>query len=1391
MKLQSLLVSAAVLTSLTENVNAWSPNNSYVPANVTCDDDINLVREASGLSDNETEWLKKRDAYTKEALHSFLNRATSNFSDTSLLSTLFSSNSSNVPKIGIACSGGGYRAMLSGAGMLAAMDNRTDGANEHGLGGLLQGATYLAGLSGGNWLTSTLAWNNWTSVQAIVDNTTESNSIWDISHSILTPGGINIFKTGSRWDDISDDVQDKKDAGFNISLADVWGRALAYNFWPSLHRGGVGYTWSTLREADVFKNGEMPFPITVADGRYPGTTVINLNATLFEFNPFEMGSWDPTLNAFTDVKYLGTNVTNGKPVNKGQCIAGFDNTGFITATSSTLFNQFLLRLNSTDLPSFIANLATDCLEDLSDNSDDIAIYAPNPFKEANFLQKNATSSIIESEYLFLVDGGEDNQNIPLVPLLQKERELDVIFALDNSADTDDYWPDGASLVNTYQRQFGSQGLNLSFPYVPDVNTFVNLGLNKKPTFFGCDARNLTDLEYIPPLIVYIPNSRHSFNGNQSTFKMSYSDSERLGMIKNGFEAATMGNFTDDSDFLGCVGCAIIRRKQQNLNATLPSECSQCFTNYCWNGTIDSRSVSGVGNDDYSSSASLSASAAAASASAYASASASASGSSTHKKNAGNALVNYSNLNTNTFIGVLSVISAVFVCLQILSRVRSELKFTRAGKVTLLTQMQLRNILQASSLISGLSLAADSSSTTGDGYAPSIIPCPSDDTSLVRNASGLSTAETDWLKKRDAYTKEALHSFLSRATSNFSDTSLLSTLFSSNSSNVPKIGIACSGGGYRAMLGGAGMIAAMDNRTDGANEHGLGGLLQSSTYLSGLSGGNWLTGTLAWNNWTSVQEIVDHMSESDSIWNITKSIVNPGGSNLTYTIERWESIVQEVQAKSDAGFNISLSDLWARALSYNFFPSLPDAGSALTWSSLRDVDVFKNGEMPLPITVADGRYPGTTVINLNATLFEFTPFEMGSWDPSLNAFTDVKYLGTNVTNGKPVNKDQCVSGYDNAGFVIATSASLFNEFSLEASTSTYYKMINSFANKYVNNLSQDDDDIAIYAPNPFKDTEFVDRNYTSSIVDADDLFLVDGGEDGQNLPLVPLIKKERDLDVVFALDISDNTDESWPSGVCMTNTYERQYSKQGKGMAFPYVPDVNTFLNLGLTNKPTFFGCDAKNLTDLEYIPPLVVYIPNTKHSFNGNQSTLKMNYNVTERLGMIRNGFEAATMGNFTDDSNFLGCIGCAIIRRKQESLNATLPPECTKCFADYCWNGTLSTSANPELSGNSTYQSGAIASAISEATDGIPITALLGSSTSGNTTSNSTTSTSSNVTSNSNSSSNTTLNSNSSSSSISSSTARSSSSTANKANAAAISYANTNTLMSLLGAITALFGLI
>ena len=67
---------------------------------------------------------------------------------------------------------------------------------------------------------------------------------------------------------------------------------------------------------------------------------------------------------------------------------------------------------------------------------------------------------------------------------------------------------------------------------------------------------------------------------------------------------------------------------------------------------------------------------------------------------------------------------------------------------------------------------------------------------------------------------------------------------SNISNIPNIGIAVSGGGYRALSNGAGAIKAFDSRTPGTTKVGqLGGLLQSATYISGLSGGGWLLGSI--------------------------------------------------------------------------------------------------------------------------------------------------------------------------------------------------------------------------------------------------------------------------------------------------------------------------------------------------------------------------------------------------------------------------------------------------------------------------------------------------------------------------------------------------------------------
>jgi lysophospholipase len=96
----------------------------------------------------------------------------------------------------------------------------------------------------------------------------------------------------------------------------------------------------------------------------------------------------------------------------------------------------------------------------------------------------------------------------------------------------------------------------------------------------------------------------------------------------------------------------------------------------------------------------------------------------------------------------------------------------------------------------------------------------------------------------------------------------------NASALPNIGIAVSGGGYRALMNGAGALAAFDSRTPNSTNTGqLGGLMQSATYLAGLSGGGWLVGSIFVNNFTSVQDIINtNPSVSGSLWQFGNSIL---------------------------------------------------------------------------------------------------------------------------------------------------------------------------------------------------------------------------------------------------------------------------------------------------------------------------------------------------------------------------------------------------------------------------------------------------------------------------------------------------------------------------------------
>lgn len=134
--------------------------------------------------------------------------------------------------------------------------------------------------------------------------------------------------------------------------------------------------------------------------------------------------------------------------------------------------------------------------------------------------------------------------------------------------------------------------------------------------------------------------------------------------------------------------------------------------------------------------------------------------------------------------------------------------------------------------------------------------------MIRSAQNISTGEVDFLKKRHAKTDQALKTFLGGLGMTDFDVDAFLRQYS------PTVAMAFSGGGYRAMLSGAGALKAADSRTSGSVGPGqIGGLLQSSTYVAGLSGGSWLLGSVMVNNYTTI----DKLQTRDDLWDLEVSL----------------------------------------------------------------------------------------------------------------------------------------------------------------------------------------------------------------------------------------------------------------------------------------------------------------------------------------------------------------------------------------------------------------------------------------------------------------------------------------------------------------------------------------
>jgi lysophospholipase len=139
-------------------------------------------------------------------------------------------------------------------------------------------------------------------------------------------------------------------------------------------------------------------------------------------------------------------------------------------------------------------------------------------------------------------------------------------------------------------------------------------------------------------------------------------------------------------------------------------------------------------------------------------------------------------------------------------------------------------------------------------------------------------------RRDNATVLALVNVLERANITGLDVNAYIQNMVDNGLMLPRIGIAVSGGGYRALMNGAGAISAFDNRTANSTSPGqLGGVLQAATYLSGLSGGSWLVGSLYIQNFTTVDSIINAPSGFLSeLWEFNETIIEGLSAPLSST-----------------------------------------------------------------------------------------------------------------------------------------------------------------------------------------------------------------------------------------------------------------------------------------------------------------------------------------------------------------------------------------------------------------------------------------------------------------------------------------------------------------------------
>lgn len=177
----------------------------------------------------------------------------------------------------------------------------------------------------------------------------------------------------------------------------------------------------------------------------------------------------------------------------------------------------------------------------------------------------------------------------------------------------------------------------------------------------------------------------------------------------------------------------------------------------------------------------------------------------------------------------------------------------------------------------------------DSYTPNTgVSCPANLTRRTDTQLTLNPNEVEYISQRRALLSSAWTQWLGNTSLGYT----LEELGLSDPDHVPVIGIASSGGGFRyaisttelragcltvgirSALYSSGALTALDIRNSTAKELGTGGLLQVTSYYTGLSGGSWVVGSLAINDFPTTRDMILGDGRNLSGWLLSLDLLLP-------------------------------------------------------------------------------------------------------------------------------------------------------------------------------------------------------------------------------------------------------------------------------------------------------------------------------------------------------------------------------------------------------------------------------------------------------------------------------------------------------------------------------------